>query len=96
MDKETTPVANGSAKKRLMFVTHDDFYFLTYNLILVLSALECTSKDKVFTDLKKIAYLIDLILRLVLNSGHSVLPTSGVNFYLSNPFQTPLEFSCSS
>lgn len=62
MDKETAPPTEKEpAKKRLMFVTHDDFYFLTYNLIFILFSLECMSKEKAFLDIKKIAYLIDLI-----------------------------------
>ena len=32
--------------------------------------------------------------QLVPDSGQSELPTSGVNFCLSNPFQTPLESAC--
>lgn len=48
-------------KKRIMFVTQDDFYFLTYNLIILLSQLECIKAEKVFLDIRKIAFLIDFI-----------------------------------
>lgn len=62
MDKELAiSTTRDSAKKRLMFVTHDDFYFLTYNLLLVLLTLKCTKMEKAFVDVKKIAFLIDLI-----------------------------------
>lgn len=48
------------AKKRLMFITGEDFYFLTYNILLLLKALNCDGKRQ-FKDHRKLAYLIDFV-----------------------------------
>ena len=49
------------AKKRMMFIQKEDYNFLTYNLLLLLDTLKCTTKQKSFKDFKKIAYLIPFI-----------------------------------
>lgn len=52
----------GDVKKRLMFVKGEDYYFITYNMILLLNELKCwKSKDRVLQDVKKIAFLIDFV-----------------------------------
>ena len=58
-EPEITPQT--AVRKRMMFVTQDDFYFLTYNLIILLDQLDCKKADKVFVDIRKIAFLIDFI-----------------------------------
>lgn len=48
-------------KKRLMFIKGEDFYFLTYNIIIILKVLDCTSAAKTFKDYRKLAFLVDFI-----------------------------------
>ena len=50
-----------SAKKRLMFIQKEDYNFLSYTLMILLSTLDCTSDKKLFKDFRKIAYLVDFI-----------------------------------
>lgn len=50
-----------SVKKRLMFVKGEDFYFLTYNVLLILKLMNCTSENSRFRDYKKLSFLIDFI-----------------------------------
>ncbi len=66
-------------KKRLMFIKGEDFYFLTYNIIILLKTLDCTSESKTFKDYRKLAFLIDFIadwnllnILLVYPNGRSV------------------------
>jgi hypothetical protein len=47
-------------KKRLMFSVAEDSYFLTYNIILILSLLQCTNKVYL-KDSNKIALLVTII-----------------------------------
>jgi len=49
------------AKKRMMFIPSEDYNFLTYNLLILLKEMGCTSKETSFQDFKKIAFLIDFI-----------------------------------
>ncbi|WP_295801138.1 hypothetical protein [Mucilaginibacter sp.] len=46
-------------KKRLMFIKGEDFYFLTYNIIIILKTLGCNSAEKTFKDYRKLAFLVD-------------------------------------
>lgn len=48
-------------KKRLMFVKGEDFYFLTYNSIILLHLLGCYCGDRKFIDYRKLAFLIDFV-----------------------------------
>ena len=48
------------AKKRLMFATGDDLYYLTYNILIILHVLKCNGKRK-FNDYRKLAFLIDFV-----------------------------------
>ena len=44
-----------------MFVTGEDFYFLTYNILLLLKELKCDGQPRKFKDYRKLAFLIDFI-----------------------------------
>lgn len=48
-------------KKRMMFIQKEDYNFLTYNLLLLLNEMDCTSESKKFNDFRRIAYLIEFI-----------------------------------
>ena len=48
-------------KKRMMYTKGDDFYFLTYNLLLLASELKCTSEQKKFVDHRKTAFLVGFV-----------------------------------
>ena len=50
-----------SVKKRIMHSTGDDFYFLTYNLLLLASEFKCLSKEKAFVDHRKVAFLLSFV-----------------------------------
>ncbi|MFY0684041.1 MAG: hypothetical protein JXR20_05770 [Balneola sp.] len=53
---------SGEIKKRLMFVKGEDYYFITYNLLLLLNELKCwKSRNKVLQDVRKISFLIDFV-----------------------------------
>ena len=56
-----TTEARESAKKRMMYSKGDDFYFLTYNLLVLGSELKCFSEDKVFVDHRKVAFLVGFV-----------------------------------
>lgn len=44
-----------------MFVTGEDFYFLTYNILLLLKELKCNGQPRKFKDYRKLAFLIDFV-----------------------------------
>lgn len=48
-------------KKRMMYTKGDDFYFLTYNLLVLASELKCTSEQKKFVDHRKAAFLVGFV-----------------------------------
>lgn len=48
-------------EKRLLYNNSEDLYFLTYNLILILSLLECKNEKSSFKDYKKLIFLIPII-----------------------------------
>lgn len=48
-------------KKRIMFAKGDDFYFITYNVLLLLSELGCDSAQRVFKDYRKFSFLVDFV-----------------------------------
>lgn len=50
-----------SIKKRMMYSKGDDFYFLTYNLLVLASELNCFSQDKLFVDHRKAAFLVSFV-----------------------------------
>lgn len=49
------------ARKRIMFIQKEDYNYLIYNLLLVLSHLECTEESKAFKDFRRIAYILDFL-----------------------------------
>lgn len=51
---------NEAVKKNLMFVSSDDFYLLTYSIIIILDCLGC-KKGKIFRDYRKLPFIIELI-----------------------------------
>lgn len=48
-------------KKRLLYNKDEDLYFLAYNVILVLSELDCTTEKSSFKDYRKLIFLIPII-----------------------------------
>ena len=48
-----------AAKKRMMFISSEDFYFLAYNTVIILDALGCTEENKQFVDHRKLPALIE-------------------------------------
>lgn len=51
---------NEAAKKNLMFISSDDFYLITYSVIIILDCLGCT-KGRAFKDYRKLSFIIELI-----------------------------------
>jgi hypothetical protein len=50
-----------AAKRRIMFVAGEDFYFLTYTLLLLLRELKALSEEQSLVDSRKVAYLADFL-----------------------------------
>ncbi|OAN14607.1 hypothetical protein [Exiguobacterium undae] len=48
-------------KKRLLYDRNEDLYFLTYNVILILSELGCTTEKGSFKDYRKLIFLVPII-----------------------------------
>lgn len=48
-------------KKRLMYIQSEDFYFLTYNTVILLNTLNCIEGNRYLKDYRKISFLIDFI-----------------------------------
>lgn len=48
-------------KKRLMYIQSEDFYFLTYNTIILLHVLNCTNGERFLKDYRKLSFLMDFI-----------------------------------
>ena len=76
-------------KKRMMFAKGDDFYFITYNVLLLLSELGCDSANRVFKDYRKLSFLVDFesdpkLTEIVAESRDAgVVPSSGDRHELS-------------
>ena len=47
-------------KKRIMYMSGEDFYFFTYNILIILKELGCTD-GRVFRDYRKLPYVVDVI-----------------------------------
>jgi len=47
-------------KKRMMYMSGEDFYFFTYNVLLILKELNCTN-GKLFKDYRKLPFVVDVI-----------------------------------
>lgn len=50
-----------SAKKRMMFVQHNDFNFLSYVILLTLENLSCVNEKTAFIDYRKIAFISNIL-----------------------------------
>lgn len=50
-----------AAKRRIMFVAGEDFYFLTYTLLVLLRELKAVSEQQAFADSRKLAYVADFL-----------------------------------
>lgn len=48
-------------EKRLLYDNSEDLYFLTYNLVLILSVLDCKNEKSSFKDYRKLVFLIPII-----------------------------------
>ncbi|MDM5226067.1 hypothetical protein QUF73_07570 [Cytobacillus sp. NJ13] len=48
-------------EKRLLYNNSEDLYFLAYNLILILSVLDCKTDKSSFKDYRKLIFLIPII-----------------------------------
>ncbi|MFP8487642.1 hypothetical protein ACKGJO_00945 [Gracilimonas sp. Q87] len=49
-------------KRRLMFIKGEDYYFITYNIIILLKELNCISdKNRYFQDVRKLSFLIEFV-----------------------------------
>lgn len=70
------------AKKRLMYISGEDFYHYCYSIIVILDYLLCY-EDKYFRDYRKLAFLIEII-----NSGKVVYIVSQEAERLLNPKDT--------
>lgn len=80
----TAPADREAAKRRLMFVPGEDFYFLAYTLLIVLSELGARVPERALSDSKKLAYIADLI------GGDSDLRLVTTTAPLSQPGQVRL------
>lgn len=50
-----------SAKKRIMFVQHNDFNFLSYVILLTLEKLSCFNEKTAFIDYRKVAFISNIL-----------------------------------
>lgn len=71
-------------KKKIMFSKGDDFYFLSYNIILILYGLGCFCGQRKFKDYRKLAFLIDFI------SNRNLTQTISKQTRLFNPVDREL------
>lgn len=67
-----------NAKKRMMFVAGEDFYFLTYTLLIALDSLGAKDKHLILKDYRKLAFLSEvmsspLLARLVESNEKTVV-----------------------
>lgn len=53
-------MATEEIKKKIMFSKGDDYYFLTYNLLLILQSLNCFN-NQYFRDYRKLSFMTNLI-----------------------------------
>ncbi|MES1178239.1 MAG: hypothetical protein ABUL62_28210 [Myxococcales bacterium] len=50
-----------AAKRRIMFVAGEDFYFLTYTLLVLLRELKAASAERALVDSRKLSYVADFL-----------------------------------
>jgi hypothetical protein len=58
MEEVSSKIRN---KKRLMFISGEDFYLMAYSIIIILKTLGCEKDKKVFKDHRKLPFLISLV-----------------------------------
>jgi hypothetical protein len=51
---------NETTKKNLMFISSEDFYLLSYSIIIILDSLGCV-KNRYFKDYRKLSFIIEII-----------------------------------
>lgn len=51
---------NETTKKNLMFISSEDFYLLSYSIIIILDSLGCV-KNRYFKDYRKLPFIIEII-----------------------------------
>lgn len=70
---------NPTIKKKIMFSKGDDFYFLSYNILLILYGLDCICGKRTFKDYRKLAFMIDFV------SDRSLANTIKTSELIKNP-----------
>lgn len=56
-----TDLSKLEVKRKMMFIKGEDFYYLTYNILILLHCFECYKPEKAFKDHRKLTYLIELM-----------------------------------
>jgi hypothetical protein len=77
-------VTQPSVKKKIMFSKGDDFYFLSYNILLILYGMDCFCGQRTFKDYRKLSFLIDFV------SNRNLAQTASSNMILLNPVDREL------
>ena len=97
-DLEQVNEYKSEAKKRLMFLTEEDFYFITYNLLLALKVFDADN-GRFLKHPSKLAYIIDFSARRKLTEilvSASTLKNKGrfsemfLNSYIRGRSRTPI------
>ncbi|MEE6141203.1 hypothetical protein V2151_05085 [Bacillus cereus] len=52
---------NTNVKKRIMFNRDEDYYFITYNILIILKAYGCKNSKSKWIDYRKLSYLLPLV-----------------------------------
>jgi len=50
-----------SARKQIMFVKNNDYYFIVYNILVILYCLKCSTMSRLFKDWRKLQFLIPIV-----------------------------------
>jgi hypothetical protein len=50
-----------NVKKRIMFNKDEDYYFITYNILIILKAFGCKDSKSKWTDYTKLSYILPLV-----------------------------------
>jgi hypothetical protein len=56
-----TESSRASLKKRVLFAVSEDYYFITYNSLLLLARLQATSAERSFLDHRRLAFLVEFV-----------------------------------
>ena len=56
-----TEESRASLKKRVLFAVSEDYYFITYNSLLLLARLKATSEEHPFLDHRRLAFLVEFV-----------------------------------